>query len=364
VTVHIVGAGLAGLAAAMAGLEGGAEIRVYEATPLAGGRCRSYDDPILDRRIDTGTHLVLGANRAVLGYLDRLGARDRMIEIVPAAYAFLDLASGRRWTVRASLPGLVSALHPVAIAALNTEPREASWKLMLAVFARLLRERDRRPWIARSGIGEALVDPAVRRLGDRLALGTRLTGLEMVEERVTGLVFGGHRVALGTDDAVILAVPPAIAAGLVPGLTVPTEFRAIVNAHFRVPGTAAQPRLLGLTGGLGQWLLWRDDVVSVTVSAADFLLEEPADALAGRLWAEVARAFDLAGAMPPARVVKERRATVAATAAQEALRPGARTPWRNLSLAGDWTRTGLPGTLEGAVLSGERAMRLARSNIL
>jgi len=357
--VHIVGAGLAGLAAAIAGLEHGAEIRVYEAAPMAGGRCRSYHDPVLDRRIDTGTHLVLGANRAVLDYLDRLGARDRMIETAPAAYPFLDLASGRRRTVTASLPALLSAFHPVAVAALNTEPREASWKLMLAVFARLLRERDRRPWIAKAGIGEALIDPATARLGDRLALATRLTGLDLSEDRVTALAFGGGRVAVSPGDAVILAVPPAVASELVPGLTVPTEFRAIVNAHFRLPVATAQPRLLGLTGGIGQWLLWRDDVVSVTVSAADALLGEASDRLASRLWAEVRRAFDLADPMPPFRIVKERRATIAATPAQERRRPPAGTRWRNLILAGDWTRTGLPGTLEGAVLSGARAMRLA-----
>ena len=59
--------------------------------------------------------------------------------------------------------------------------------------------------------------------------------------------------------------------------------------------------------------------------------------------------------MPPWRVVKERRATVAATAAQERLRPGARTGLANLVLAGDWTATGLPGTIEGAIRSGRTA---------
>jgi phytoene dehydrogenase-like protein len=363
-TVHIVGAGLAGLAAAMAGLEQDLDIRVYEAAPMAGGRCRSYHDPVLDRRIDTGTHLVLGANRAVLGYLDRLGARDRMVETAPAAYPFFDLASGRRWTVRASLPGLLSAFHPVTVAALNTEPREASWRLILSVFARLLRERDRRPWIARHGIGEALIDPAAARLGERLALGTRLTGLELSDDRATALAFGERNVTLGAEDAVILAVPPAMAFGLVPDLTVPTEFRAIVNAHFRSSETSAAPRLLGLTGGLAQWLLWRGDIVSATISAADALLGETSEALAAKLWAEVRRAFDLGGPLPPFRIVKERRATIAATPAQERRRPASRTRWSNLFLAGDWTRTGLPGTLEGAVLSGERAMRLAQRKIL
>jgi hydroxysqualene dehydroxylase len=63
--------------------------------------------------------------------------------------------------------------------------------------------------------------------------------------------------------------------------------------------------------------------------------------------------------MPPWRLVKERRATFAQTPAQLARRPGPATAWENLVLAGDWTRTGLPATIEGAVLSGERAAALA-----
>jgi uncharacterized protein with NAD-binding domain and iron-sulfur cluster len=62
-----------------------------------------------------------------------------------------------------------------------------------------------------------------------------------------------------------------------------------------------------------------------------------------------------AGPVPPSRIVKEKRATFAATPAQEARRPGPRTRWRNLVLAGDWTATGLPATMEGAIRSGRVA---------
>jgi uncharacterized protein with NAD-binding domain and iron-sulfur cluster len=63
--------------------------------------------------------------------------------------------------------------------------------------------------------------------------------------------------------------------------------------------------------------------------------------------------------LPPWQVVKERRATFAATPEQEAKRPGAKTRWENLYLAGDWTDTGLPACIEGAVRSGRRAAELA-----
>ena len=64
-------------------------------------------------------------------------------------------------------------------------------------------------------------------------------------------------------------------------------------------------------------------------------------------------------ALPPWQVVRERRATIAADPRTERLRPPAKTAWDNLFLAGDWTDTGLPPTIESAIRSGERAAQLA-----
>jgi protoporphyrinogen oxidase len=71
--VHVVGAGLAGLAAAIALADTGRCVILYEAAPQAGGRCRSYFDAELGCRIDNGNHLLLAGNRAALDYLDRIG---------------------------------------------------------------------------------------------------------------------------------------------------------------------------------------------------------------------------------------------------------------------------------------------------
>jgi uncharacterized protein with NAD-binding domain and iron-sulfur cluster len=72
----------------------------------------------------------------------------------------------------------------------------------------------------------------------------------------------------------------------------------------------------------------------------------------------VREALGVAAPMPPVRVVKERRATFAADATQERRRPPARTRLANLVLAGDWTATGLPATIEGAIRSGRTAARV------
>ncbi len=227
-----------------------------------------------------------------------------------------------------------------------------------------------RPLIARDGLGPSLVDPALRFLDGAdvpVRLNRRLRRLEVTDGRVAALDFADGTVRLGSGDAVVLAVPPSAAAALVPGLTVPAEGEVIVNAHFRVDRPPARPGkdipflgipFLGILGGTAHWAFVRGDVVSVTISGAGAEAALPAEELAACLWSDVARAFDLPAApVPPVRLIKERRATFTQTPDNLSHRPGPRTALANLVLAGDWTATGFPATIEGAVRSGHAAAR-------
>ena len=98
-TTHVIGAGLAGLAAAVRLAGAGQRVVLYEAAPQAGGRCRSYEDKQLGVTLDNGNHLLLSANHEALDYLDAIGARDRLVGPATARLPFLDLASGERWLV-------------------------------------------------------------------------------------------------------------------------------------------------------------------------------------------------------------------------------------------------------------------------
>ncbi len=406
--VHVVGAGLAGLAAATALAARGVKVTVHEAGQAAGGRARSYLDRELGVVIDNGNHLLLSGNRAAMGYLNRIGARDALKGPARPIFPFVELPSGRRWTVAPNAgripwwvlapsrgvpgarlsefvalrrlmrarPGATVAsllapgelarrlLEPLAIAALNTMPEEADATLLGAVVAETLALGGAacRPLVAREGLSESFVHPARDFLashGGELRTGARLTAIEAGSGRATMLRFTGGDVALGPDEAVVLAVPAAVAPTLLPGLTAPDSFEAIVNLHYRL--TAALPGgagFLGIIGGTAEWLFARPHVLSVTISAANRLVDREAEALATTVWPEVAAAAGLTVPMPPWRVVKERRATFAATPAQNARRPGPRTALANLILAGDWTATGLPATIEGAIRSGDRAAAL------
>jgi squalene-associated FAD-dependent desaturase len=408
-TIHVVGAGLAGLAAAIRLAGQGRSVRLYEAAQQAGGRCRSYFERALDRVIDNGNHLLLSGNRATLDYLDAIGARDQLTGPAEPSFPFLDLASGERWTVRPNrglvpiwpavpgrrVPGtrfrdylgawrlacagpeqtVAECLdpgtplwprfwEPLARAVLNTPPEEGSARLLWAALRESFARGGAgcRPLIARTSLAAALIDPALRRLaeaGVTVAFGHRLRAIAREDGRASSLDFGQRQVELGRADQVILALPPGQTGALLPEIEVPEGSHAIVNGHFRLGRPARLPGdspLLGLIGGTAEWLFVRDELVSLTVSAADALADEPSETIAERFWADVARALDLpATPQPPVRIVKERRATFAQTPTAAARRPGPGSPWRNLHLAGDWTATGLPATIEGAVRSGQQA---------
>jgi uncharacterized protein with NAD-binding domain and iron-sulfur cluster len=113
-----------------------------------------------------------------------------------------------------------------------------------------------------------------------------------------------------------------------------------------------------------EWIFAFPERISVTVSGADRLVDMDREALARLLWKDVAIVHGLSQDLPPWQVVKEKRATFAATPEQDALRPPANTRWSNLILAGDWTATGLPATIEGAVRSGGHAADLALARLV
>jgi squalene-associated FAD-dependent desaturase len=402
--VHVVGAGLAGLAASLWLAKSGVAVELHEAAPQGGGRCRSYFDETIGCRIDNGNHLLMSGNTAAMDYLREIDALRTLIGPANTEFAFLDLITGERWVLRPNLGQIPwwilnkdrrvpdtrasdyvrSLLHlagahrrdtvammfdknaaifrrfwqPLSVAVLNTEVEEAS----AICLARTVRESFARggraclPLVPAEGLSESFVEPAINRLralGGRVHFGSRLRGIEADHHRISKLIFDSGSELLDRDTAAVIAVPAPVAARIVPGLSAPDSFRAILNAHYRVTARPEAPLFVGLIGGSAQWVFRKREVLSVTISAADGLIDTPAKDLAHLLWPEVRRAYELQETqLPPWQIVKEKRATFAATPDQLARRAKTRTRWQNLALAGDWTDTGLPATIEGAIRSG------------
>jgi hydroxysqualene dehydroxylase len=407
-TVHIIGAGISGLSAGVRLANANYKVHVHEATQQAGGRCRSYFDAATNLTIDNGNHLLLSGNRDAVAYARSIGTEAGLVGPKRAQFPFVDLSTGQRWQLdlgEGRLPlwvfdearrvpdtGLLDYLallpliwagagklvrdaipcegtlyqrlvQPLLLAALNVDPPEGSAGLAGAVIRETLLAGGQacRPLIARDGLSAVLVEPAIKLLRDRGAtvqFGHELREFGMSGTSVGEMKFGDDTVAIASDDAVVLAVPPRPAASLLPGLKTPSKFRAIVNAHFRFDPPKDLPPITGVVGGTVEWLFAFPQRLSVTVSNADRLVDMPREELAQAIWRDICKAAGVQGELPPWQIVRERRATFEATPEQNALRPGASTALKNLFLAGDWTDTGLPATIEGSVRSGNRAADL------
>ena len=399
--VHIVGAGIAGLSAAIAATEAGCGVHLYEAAPQAGGRCRTVTGADGFSH-DNGAHVLLSANRTALDLIERVNARDGWVEPEPEGLPVYDARAGRlariglspwSWIARskrpprmslADLPRLArlavpfadrpigplfagSALHdhliePLTVAVLNTPVSRASSARLGQALRRVMRPGGARLLVARSGLGPDLIDPAVTwlaRHGVELRTGMRLRAVEAQDDRVAALVFAGETIRLSAEDRVILALPPTEIARLFPQIAVPQSFEPIVNAHFALdpplPATAT-PRFIGLVGTVSQWVLVRDDHLSVTVSAAEDRVSDNPESLLARIEAEITPALAAAGLAcrigERRRLVKEKRATMTQNAGGPVYRPA--SPLRGLAFAGDWIGP-LPATIEAAALSGRDA---------
>ncbi|HUO02571.1 MAG TPA: hydroxysqualene dehydroxylase HpnE [Rhizomicrobium sp.] len=405
----VIGAGIAGLAAATRLAGQGVAVTLYEAAGQAGGRCRSYYDPALDQTIDNGNHLVLSGNKAVHRYLRRIGPNGRLAGPGRAYFPFTDLKSGARWLLklnRSPLPWWITArsrrvpgtgardylpyarlmfagrkariadvvpttglvwdrlMRPFLLAALNTDPETASAQLAGQVIRETLARGGHacRPRIATPNLSSVFIDPALsflERNGAKVEMGKRLRTLVFGAHAVLALEFPDMTVPLNDKDMVILAVPPFVAKEFLPQLSTPTEFRSIVNGHFNFPAPKGAPTILGVIGGTAEWIFSFEDRISVTVSGADAIVDRDREELAKLLWRDVCAALRISDELPRWQIVKEKRATFAATPEQDMKRPGTKTACRNLFLAGDWTDTALPATLEGAIRSGEAAASLA-----
>ncbi|KWF33274.1 hydroxysqualene dehydroxylase HpnE [Burkholderia pseudomultivorans] len=407
-TVHVIGAGLAGLSAAVELQRRGRRIVLHDAHAQAGGRCRSWFDETLGATVDSGLHRIFAGQPATQRYLRAIGAADQLAGPALPEFPVVDVAAQQRWTLRfgtghwpswlfdaaSRAPGTTPldyvALAPLAFARtgrslaqtmrcdgvlwdrwlrpyllgiLNVEPRHATAELARAVLRGMFAAGGPgcRPLVARHGLGSAFVDPALRMLqhgGAQIRLRSRLDAFEFGAHgnAVDAVAIGAERIELAPGDAVVLAVPPEVAQPLVPDLTAPDTFSAVVTAYFAVEPPAGSPLDTTVVNGIVDAVRAGDGQLAATIHDAACWLDMPHDTLARRIWDDVARVTGANPATIPAwQLVVEPRAGFAAVPSQEMKRPAVRTRWTNLVLAGDWIATGLPATIEGAIRSGQLA---------
>jgi len=281
----------------------------------------------------------------------------------------------QRWK---QTPNMIRALwEPLCLAALNEPVNTGSAQLFATVIRRsfLAGADDPKILLSRVGLSE-LFAPEVRRLLDMCG------GTLRLQAPVTGLNFEGSalreiKLSDGSSlrpDAVVSALPWHVLRALLPEENKLTqacrqmEDAPIVSLHLWLDRAIMNEPFVGLLDSPVHWIFSRDHihgadagqsghVITAVVSGARDLAEKSAVELEELTLKELARFVpEVKDAKVLHRMVyKARSATFAATPEMESLRPGASTTWSNFWLAGDWTDTGLPATIEGAVVSGYRA---------
>jgi len=233
------------------------------------------------------------------------------------------------------------------------------------------------------GLSELFAEPA--RTFVEAHAGSVRTGADVTEVVLEGGRAAALRVREGEPvpcSALVLAVPSFRLPGLLPAAlresgalagAASIPLSPIVSIHLWFDADFMPQRVLGVIGRRIQWVFNRRKIcreggagghLSVVISAGHSLVDLGNEELVRIALDDLVSVFGSAARAPVHDVViREKRATFSCTPAAERLRPGAETPLRNLFLAGDWTSTGYPATIEGAILSGNRAADLAERYI-
>jgi squalene-associated FAD-dependent desaturase len=312
------------------------------------------------------------------GRVAALALHPKVKALLASPEKFASLTVGRWLADPAGAGGatdLGAILGPLAVAALNEAPEDGSALLFARVLDQLLGAPAPKSGLAlaRRGLGDLLAgfETHVAARGGTVRFRTTALGVRVSGGRIAGVsLLGGERIDTG---AVVLAVPHERFGWMLgPDLIGPyrelaaTPWAPIVSTVHTFDRPVLPARFIGMIGTATQWIFDRGDrgagrhQVGAIRSAAFGDIARDAAAIAAETTAELREAFPAArdARIVHARVFKERRATIRSTPRVQPLRPPAETAVPGLYLAGDWTDTGLPATIEGAVVSGHRAAAL------
>jgi squalene-associated FAD-dependent desaturase len=436
--VIVVGAGFAGLSAAVRLVEQGAHVLVVEERRRLGGRATAFPDAATGEVVDNGQHALFGCYRETFAFLKTIGAEtevaldDRLeIDVIETSgqrsrlatpgwppplhlvggllkwsalgfedrvaairmgltlrrlqragsdvWSSLSTRTAAEWLAEERQTARVTELlwEPLIVAAVNQHPDVTAAEPFARVLTRMFNgtRRDAAIGLPRVPLDALYAEPARRWLEARGSLVRSGTGATLVVDggRASGVDLKGERVEAG---AVISSVPwfafgafAGDVAALAPIRRVADVMAAspIVTVNLWYDRPVTDTAFVGLPGRTFQWVFDKGRIfgarashLSLVSSGAGAVVALDNGALAALAEHEVAAALPAARAGRVVRsvVVREKRATFSLAPGQPP-RPGAETPVRDFYLAGDWTDTGLPATIEGAVQSGHTAAALA-----
>ena len=363
-TVHIIGGGVSGLAAATQLAAAHVPVKLYEATTHAGGRARSSNDATLGT-IDHGLHLIHGAAHETRTYLARIGASDRVQEIPhplpPTRAPLVDyLALGSALLARDA----TITLHDDNCLMDEWMPRIARLLLhtpldeLSGAAARRAFLQARRTCLAPThSLNTTFIAPALDYLdyhGGSVYFSHALSKLERSGARITALTFARKKIPLMEDDILILATPPAFTKSLLPDITVPSSTHASITLHYEIAHRETAGSVTAPIHAPVDLVRYEAGRISASIRIADHQWHSDPELLAHRIWRwlQSQHPYLQSASQPPHAIWREKRAGHRLT--PQLPLDISKLPPRIL-IAGDWTVPHAPASLETAIGSGHRA---------
>ena len=430
--IVIIGAGWAGLSAAVKLTQQGYKVTVFESAKQAGGRARSVNFNDLD--VDNGQHLLIGAYTECLDLMKTVGinietalkrlpllltviGKTNLILQAPALpaplhllYALVtakglnikdkiaavrfglslqkhnyqfnqDISVEELFSLTKQTTVLIKQLwEPLCLATMNTPIKTASANVFMRVFrdAFTNKTKDADSLLPTTDLSNLFPNAAVKYIeskGGKVHIKSRVDNIEIIENKITSVTAKiNNELENIKTSQVIIAVAPQNINKLI------TDTSALVNISENINKMTYQPivtvylqylenvqltqAMIGLSNTLSQWVFDRGSfcqqkgLISVVISTIGEHMTMDDAKLTQAVHDEISVLFTKQPTLIDSFVIREKRATFACTANINNIRPTNITPVEGLYLAGDYTDTGYPATLEGAVRSGIAASNL------
>ena len=419
----VIGGGAAGLSTAAYLSSNGIKVTILESSPKAGGRAYSFSDPISGNVIDNGQHILMGCYKDTLNFIKLIGAKDNFVSnkslrinflqrggkvtnliAVPYLYPINILIALLKYdaipvkdrisilkfmvkipfTSHQKLVGksvndwlsesnqneavIKSLWEIITVGALNTNIKKASALIFRDILMKIFFYGNFASTIVlpKYDLTRSYIEPALEFIKAKegvISFSSPVEEIITTNNNITAVKTNNE--VLTDFDFIISAIPYHSTIKLFPDLfeenMLEFEYSTIVNIHIWLNENNFKEEFYGLINSPVHWVFNKGSHLNLVISDADYLIEESSWEIYDLCLNELKLFMNIHEEnIVRYKIIKEKRATFIPSSKIHFARPSSKTKYKNLFLAGDWTDTGLPSTLESAVKSG----RIAAENVI
>ena len=421
----VIGGGIAGLTSATYLTKYGVKTELIESKNKLGGRAYSFKDRKHNSVIDNGQHILMGCYEETLKFFRLISAQNNLTyqkqlfitfinnnsefhyleatklfhplnlimgllnysflnfsEKISLIFFFIKLAfSGTDYLKNLTVDEWLNRENQsenlkqsfweiVCVGTLNSSTNKASAEIFKVVLKKMFLDSNFSSTIIlpKYGLSETYCHPAkefILKMGSKISLSENVLELKTKKAVITKIVT--NKRIINDFDFVISTVPLTALSKFYSGdeiKNVSFDYSCIVSVHIWLKENKLQNKFYGLINSSVHWIFSHDDHITLVISDANYIKETKNDEIFEMCLIELEKYIKIKKEdIIDYKIIKEKDATFIPSNKNLNNRPKTKTKINNLFLAGDWTYTGLPATLEGAVVSGKKAVESILNNL-